>query len=71
MIKLLSVERRDWVTFRSYWHPTRGVVQTAALTAEPHILHVGGPNFGAGGPPRQKRALREWKRLMAKQKASA
>jgi hypothetical protein len=55
MIRLLSVERRDWVTFRNYWHPTRGIVQTCVLTAEPHVLHVTGPNFGAGGEPRQTR----------------
>src|SRR5262245_21534068 len=49
MMRLLYTETRDWMVYRRYWHPVRGVVHTTALTAEPNIIAVWGPNFGAGG----------------------
>jgi hypothetical protein len=47
-MRLVYSERRNWMLYRAYLHPTRGVIRTTALTLEPNVIHVWGPNFGAG-----------------------
>ena len=51
LMRLLYTEMREWMTYRKYWHPVRGIVHTSALTIEPNVIIVWGPNFGAGERP--------------------
>jgi hypothetical protein len=48
MMRLCSTDRREKLIVRTYLHPIRGLVRTLAMACEPNVIHVGGPNFGAG-----------------------